>query len=114
MADLHCAYEEQPMEHRPFVLERIHPFKEALGTAVMDQFTRRFIGFGVQAGDVDGVALCRMFNTAISTQNVPYYPSSDDAPLFRYHCWQVKLRVLNIHEIKSSPYAPLSHPVVNG
>ena len=25
---------------------------------VMDQFTRRLIGFGVHAGDVDGVALC--------------------------------------------------------
>ncbi|MEE8428317.1 MAG: hypothetical protein V3S33_02285 [Gammaproteobacteria bacterium] len=31
----------------------------------MDQFTRRIIGFGVHAGDVDGVALGRMFNTAI-------------------------------------------------
>jgi len=34
---------------------------------VMDQFTRRIIGFGIHPGDVDGVALCRMFNTAIST-----------------------------------------------
>ncbi len=33
---------------------------------VMDQFTRRVIGFGVHAGDVDGMALCRMFNKAIS------------------------------------------------
>jgi len=31
---------------------------------VMDQFTRRIIGFGVHSGDVDGVDLCRMFNTA--------------------------------------------------
>ena len=31
--------------------------------AVMDQYTRRIIGFGVHAGVVDGVALCRMFNT---------------------------------------------------
>jgi hypothetical protein len=30
---------------------------------VMDQFTRRIVGFGVHAGDVDGVALCRMFNS---------------------------------------------------
>ena len=30
---------------------------------VMDQFTRRIIGFGVHTGDIDGVALCRMFNT---------------------------------------------------
>jgi putative transposase len=31
---------------------------------VMDQYTRRIIGFGVHAGAVDGVALCRMFNRA--------------------------------------------------
>ena len=30
---------------------------------VMDQFTRRIIGFGVHAGDVDGPSLCRLFNT---------------------------------------------------
>ena len=29
---------------------------------VMDQFTRRIIGFGIQRGIVDGLALCRMFN----------------------------------------------------
>src|SRR5262249_31981656 len=29
---------------------------------VMDQFTRRIIGFGVHSGIVDGVALCRMFH----------------------------------------------------
>ena len=32
---------------------------------VMDQFTRRIIGFGIQCGSVDGPALCRMFNEAI-------------------------------------------------
>ena len=32
---------------------------------VMDQFTRRIIGFGVHRGIVDGVALCRMFQRAI-------------------------------------------------
>ena len=35
---------------------------------VMDQFTRRIIGFAVHAGDVDGVTLCRLFNTAISSK----------------------------------------------
>jgi hypothetical protein len=34
---------------------------------VMDQFTRRIIGFGVHVGDVHGAALCRMFNTATSS-----------------------------------------------
>ena len=38
---------------------------------VMDQFTRRIIGFGVQAVAVDGPALCRMFNQAISGQGRP-------------------------------------------
>ena len=38
---------------------------------VMDQFTRRIIGFGAHAGDVDGLALCRMFNTAIAAEVIP-------------------------------------------
>jgi len=46
---------------------------------VMDPFTRRIIGFGVHAADVDGVALCRMFNTAISTKGSPKYLSADQA-----------------------------------
>ena len=32
---------------------------------VMDQYTRRIIGFGIQARVVDGLALCRMFKQAI-------------------------------------------------
>jgi hypothetical protein len=36
---------------------------------VMDQFTRRAIGFGVHAGDVNGVALCQLFNAAISANS---------------------------------------------
>jgi putative transposase len=28
---------------------------------VMDQYTRRIIGFGIQRDIVDGLALCRMF-----------------------------------------------------
>jgi len=79
---------------------------------IMDQFTRRIIGFGVHAGDVDGVALCRMFNKATSTQGVPHYLSSDNDPLFRYHRWQANLRILEIEEIKTVPYTPLSHPFV--
>ena len=50
---------------------------------VMDQYTRRIIGFGVHAAAVDGVALCRMFNRAIRGQRgLPQYLSSDhDSPL---------------------------------
>jgi transposase InsO family protein len=79
---------------------------------IMDQFTRRIIGFGVHAGDVDGVALCRLFNKAVSTQGVPHYLSSDNDPLFRYHRWQADLRILGVEVIKSIPYTPVSHPLV--
>jgi putative transposase len=80
---------------------------------VMDQYTRRIIGFGVHAGAVDGVALCRMFNRAIRGQRwLPKYVSSDNDPLYRFHQWQANLRILELPQIKSIPYVPLSHPFV--
>ena len=79
---------------------------------VMDQYTRRIIGFAVQAGVVDGPALCRMFGQAISKQGTPKYLSSDNDPLFQYHQWQANLRILDIKAIKSVPYVPISHPFV--
>jgi putative transposase len=48
---------------------------------VMDQYTRRIIGFGVHAGHVDGPILCRMFNEAISGRSWPTHISSDNDPL---------------------------------
>jgi putative transposase len=79
---------------------------------VMDQFTRRIIGFGIQRGSVDGRSLCVMFNRAIRGQTLPKYLSSDHDPLYRYHQWQANLRVLEVSEIKTVPYVPLSHPFV--
>jgi putative transposase len=79
---------------------------------VMDQYTRRIIGFAVHAGNVDGPALCRMFNNATSMQGWPVRISSDNDPLFQYHRWKANLRVLDIEEIKSIPHVPMSHPVV--
>ena len=79
---------------------------------VMDQFTRRIIGFGVHAGDVDGIALCRMFNTVIYSKGVPIYLSSDNDPLFLYHRWQANLRIPGADEVKTVPYTLLSHPFV--
>jgi len=38
---------------------------------VMDLWSRRIIGFGVQVGPVNAPALCRMFNQAISTNPTP-------------------------------------------
>ncbi|PYU83844.1 MAG: hypothetical protein DMG50_06845 [Acidobacteria bacterium] len=80
---------------------------------VMDQYTRRIIGFGVHAGTLNGVALCRMFNRAIRGQLwMPKYISSDNDPLYRFHQWQANLRILEVTGIKSIPYVPLSHPFV--
>ena len=70
------------------------------------------ICFGMHAGDVDGIALCRMLNTAISTQGAPHYLSSDNDPVFRYRRWQANLRILEIQEIKTVPCVPLSHPFI--
>ncbi|HSW51722.1 MAG TPA: integrase core domain-containing protein [Sulfuricaulis sp.] len=79
---------------------------------VMDQFSRRIIGFAAQAGDVDGPALCRMFHQAISRVNMPRYLSSDNDPLFTFHRWRANLRILGAEEIKTIPYVPISHPFI--
>ena len=81
---------------------------------VMDQFTRRIIGLGVHAGDVDGIALCRMFNAAISTKGVPKYLSSDNDPLFLYHQWQANLRVLSADESRQFRICLYRTPLLNG
>jgi hypothetical protein len=70
---------------------------------VMDQCTRRIVGFGVHGGVVDGVALCRMFNRATRCQPPPKYLSSDHDPLYRFHQWQANLRILDVKEIKAVP-----------
>ena len=79
---------------------------------VMDQFTRRIVGFGVHCGAVDGPNLCRMFHDAIRGRGAPRHLSTDHDPLFEDHRWQANLRVLEIDEIKTVPHVPLSHPFV--
>jgi transposase InsO family protein len=36
---------------------------------VMDVFSRRIVGFGVESANIDGVSACRMFNRAIAGQS---------------------------------------------
>jgi len=66
----------------------------------------------VRGGIVDGAALCQMFNRAIQGQTTANYISTDHDPLYRFHQWQANLRVLEVIEIKTVPYVPLSHPFV--
>ncbi len=42
----------------------------------------------------------------------PRYLSSNNDPLIRFHRWRANLRILNVEEIKSMPYVPLSHPFI--
>ena len=79
---------------------------------VIDQFTRRIIGFAVQAGDCYGIAYCRMLNQIIATKSLPKYLSSDIDPLFLFHRWEANLRILEIDELKSIPGIPTSHPFI--
>src|SRR5476649_1397475 len=73
---------------------------------VMDVFTRRIIGFGVEPGSVDGLSACRMFQNATARQPLPEHEhvSTDHDPLFRFHRWLANLRILEIDKIKSIPY----------
>jgi putative transposase len=79
---------------------------------ILDQYTRRIIGFAVHAGDPSGVDVCRMFNEIVSGKQLPKYLISDNDPLFEFHRWKANLRVLDIEEIKSMPYNPNSHPFI--
>ena len=79
---------------------------------VIDVFTRRIIGFGIERASIDGVSVCRMFNHAVAGRPPPKYVSTDHDPLFRFHRWRANLRVREIEEVKTVPYAPVSHPFV--
>jgi transposase InsO family protein len=69
-------------------------------------------GFGVAPADLDGSAVCRMFNRAIARQKPPRYLSSDNDPLFRFHRWRINLRVLEVDEIKTILSTPRSQAFV--
>jgi putative transposase len=53
-----------------------------------------------------------MFNRATRGQTAPTYLSADHDRLYEFHQWQANLRILEVEEIKTVPYAPLSHPFV--
>jgi transposase InsO family protein len=79
---------------------------------IMDVYTRRIIGFGVQDVAVDGPSLCWMFNQAIVAQSLPARLSFDHDSLFAFDRWQSNLRILEIEPVRSVPYAPTSHPFI--
>jgi len=52
---------------------------------VIDVFTRRIIGFGIERASIDGMSVCRMFNHAVTDRPLPKHVSTDHDPLFRFH-----------------------------
>ena len=93
-----------------FIPMRIGNAANPLGSCCDGPIYRRIIGFGVHSGIVDGVALCRMFYRAIRGHSPPKYLSSDHDPLYRFHQWEANLRILEVTEIKTVPYVPISPP----
>ena len=79
---------------------------------LMDQFTRRIVGFAVCSGSPDGSTVCRMLRHIILGSAPLTYLSSDHGPLFEYHRWKANLRILGVKEIKTVPFVPFSHPFV--
>jgi putative transposase len=63
---------------------------------VMDVFTRRIIGFGVERTDLCGASLCRMFNQVIAGKSPPRHLSSDHDPLFRFDRWLAHCLTRNV------------------
>lgn len=94
-----------------FRTESIH-LKSLWIMVIMDQFTRKVIGFSVHQGPVNGKSVCHMFNKIISRLRLSKCISTDNDPLFKFKQWQANLRILEIEEIKSIPYTPISHPFV--
>ena len=80
---------------------------------VLDQCTRRIIGFALHAGSPDGPAVCRMLDQVIGeAKGTPSALSSDHDPLFEFQRWKANLRILEVVEIKTVPHVPLSHPFI--
>lgn len=79
---------------------------------VIDQFTRRIIGFSVTEGSPEGGTVCYLFNQIVGLKDFPKYLSSDNDPLFKYWLWRANLTEYQIEEIKTVPYVPWSHPFI--
>jgi hypothetical protein len=77
--------------------------------AKLEAIVRRF---GCPALELWGISICRMFNQARWGQQISKRVSTDHDPLFRFHCWRAKLRILDIEELKSVPFVPRSHPFI--
>lgn len=78
---------------------------------VMDQYSRKIIGFAVKAGALTGMDIALMF-CEIAGEKVPKFLSTDNDPLFKSLMWQFIVDGLEIKTLKSQPGKPWTHPFV--
>jgi transposase InsO family protein len=79
---------------------------------VMDQYSRKIIGFATVKGPASGVDLCVMFNRILGSLKPPKHLSHDNDPLFKFERWIANMSIFRIDEIASVPGVPWSHPFV--
>src|SRR5260370_431478 len=97
---------------KPSTLLRLH---RALTTR---KYRRLFSSTGPKKPGTQGPSpeviadLVDMSNRATRAHSTPTYLSSDRDRLYHCHQWQANLRILDVEEIKTVPYAPPSHPFV--
>jgi putative transposase len=79
---------------------------------IMDQYSRRIVGFEVKAGPLTGDDIAKMFVNLLADMPVPKYLSTDNDPLFNSIIWKLLIKSLGIETLKSIPGKPTSHPFV--
>jgi len=80
---------------------------------VMDQFTRKVLGFGVNRFDPDGPSIVKMFIQATKGfSRDDRRVSRDNHLLFKSNRWQSAMDIYDITEIPSVPFTPESHPFI--
>jgi putative transposase len=82
----------------------------AFGVEIDKEIVPRVLAEHYARASIDGMSVCRMFNHAVTGRLLPKHVSTDHDALFRFHRRLANLRVREIEEVKSVPYAPVSHP----
>jgi hypothetical protein len=87
------------------------PSQEVIHAIV--EMKRRNPRFGYQRiADQINLTFGLSIDKSIVRSSLPAYLSSDNDPLSEFQRWKANLRVLDITEVKTVPYTPVSHPFV--
>ena len=77
---------------------------------VLDQKTRRIVGFAVNRGAMTAENAVEMFFEIAANNPNPIHLSTDNDPLFKAYLWKFVLSCCEIDEVKSVPHQPWTHP----